>query len=469
MAIQVLGEYNTTQPTYTTSGQHTKLQSDSRGNMRVVLGSTTPGTAEVLAKATGSDGGLGKVAAMAASETIYTRIDLSDQAYSYVDWLVKTSGKSDVAFYVANSMVDSVDVTLDAIADTNVVDINGLTLTGKANAAAAVAASRYFRVDATGNDADAVVLAALINADYAVTTAGTSIAATDKLTITTDEGAHTIVAGATAVPTTGTYGLSSTVGTELTSIVATINHSQNITCSATVTTALTTTINGYVFTAGSTEAVATRTFDNDAGANATATSLAVCINDATYGVPGVTAIASGAVVYLYRDTEADSITLTSSSAAKLTCVTTVGGVPGVTAVETGATGELTITPTWTKVLTVTESGAQLTVVDIDIPGVLATAGTAKVTLTPGTPAGVAGELASVLQVTGTATRTVISKAVTLAGLIQVDITTGVDLADNSLTAGRLFHQSVYGYPYAYCGLFADGTTPTVSISAIKRI
>jgi hypothetical protein len=369
MAIQMLGEFNTTQPTYTTSGQHTKIQTDSRGNMRVVLGSTTTETADVLGKATGSDGGLGKIAALAASEWLYFREDLSDQAYSYVDWLVQTSAKTDVAFFVATSMVDSVDITLDAIADTNTIVINGLTYTGKANAAAAVAASRYFRVDASGNDADAVVIAARINCDYAVTTAGTSVAGTDKLVITVDDGAYTVVAGATEAAATGVYGLSSTVGTELASIVTTIN---------------------------------------------------------TY-------------------------------------------VPGVLAVASGATGELTITPTTTEVLTVTESGDQLTVVDIDCPGVLATAGTAKVTLTPGTPASVTGELATVLQVTGTAVRTTISKAATLLGLIQVDAVTGADLADNSTTAGRLFHQSVYGYPYAYCGCFADGTTPTLAVSAIRRI
>jgi len=421
-----------------------------------------------LAKATGSDGGLGKVAALAASETIYIRQDTSDQAYSYVDWLVKTSGKSDVSFYAATSMVDSVDITLDAIADTNTIVINGLTLTGKANAAAAVAASRYFRVDASGNDADAVVLAALINADYAVTTAGTSVAATDKLVITTDEGAHTIVAAATAAYTLGRYGLSATVGTELASIVLAINHTQNVTC-ASSTDGDTVTVNGQVFTSAAAEDLAAGEFDNDATDNATATSLAACINDATYGVSGVTAVASGAVVYLYRDTQDDYITLVSSNGTRLACVTTVGGVPGVSAVATGATGELTITPTWTSTLTVTEAGAQLTVVDIDIPGVLATPGTAKVTLTPGTPAGVTGELATVLQVTGTATRTVISKAATLAGLILLDATSGADLADNSLTAGTLFHQAIYGYPYVYCGLFADGTTPTIAVSATKRL
>ena len=56
-------------------------------------------------------------------------------------------------------------------------------------------------------------LAALINADYAVATAGTSVAGTDKLTFVTDEGTFTITAAAAADYPAGKYGLSGTVGT----------------------------------------------------------------------------------------------------------------------------------------------------------------------------------------------------------------------------------------------------------------
>jgi hypothetical protein len=196
--------------------------------------------------------------------------------------------------------------------------------------------------------------------------------------------------------------------------------------------------------------VATRSFDQDAGANATATSLAVCINDATYGVPGVTAVAASAVVSLTRDTMADTIALTSSSGTKL-IVEAGGGVPGVIAAGGVSAGELTITPTWTEVLTVTAAGTKLTVTDIDIPGILATPGTAKVTLTPGTPAGVTGELATVIQTTGTATRTVHSQAATLAGLVKHGAAVTA-IAINSTTAGTIYTQESKGWEYCYLAL-----------------
>lgn len=58
------------------------------------------------------------------------------------------------------------------------------------------------------------------------------------------------------------------------------------------------TINGLVFTGGTSTVLATRTFKADGDNDADAVALAACINDATYGVPGVLATAGTATVVL---------------------------------------------------------------------------------------------------------------------------------------------------------------------------
>lgn len=70
-------------------------------------------------------------------------------------------------------------------------------------------------------------------------------------------------------------------------------------------------INGLTFTGKAGAAVvADREFSIDTGNNETAISLAACINDATYGVPGVTATPNAAVVTLTVDEPgADALTV----------------------------------------------------------------------------------------------------------------------------------------------------------------
>jgi len=311
-------------------------------------------------------------------------------------------------------------------------------------------------------------LCKVLNADYAVLVDG-SVAVGDRLIITTDEGVHTLIAAATPVDTTGTWDQSGNQAAELASLILAINHTQNVTC-ATAIAGNTVTVNDVVYT-GVTGAATTadHEFSVDTSNDACATSIAAAINSTDGGVSGVTAVASAAVVYLYRDSEADSITLTSSGAT-LTCVTTVGGVPGVTAVATGATGELGITPTWTSVLTVTDTAAaggattHITSTDIDCPGVYATVADDVVTLVPGTPASrTTGELAPVIQATAAANIT-IDQAPTRNAIYLVDIgTSGADIAGPAI-----FHVDQYGYEYAYCSAFADGTTPVITVSAIGR-
>jgi hypothetical protein len=73
-------------------------------------------------------------------------------------------------------------------------------------------------------------------------------------------------------------------------------------------------INGLTFTAKATESLANRQFNQSVDEDTAATSLAACINSATYGVPGVTATAALHVV-----------TLTATTATTTQCVTGVGG------------------------------------------------------------------------------------------------------------------------------------------------
>jgi hypothetical protein len=229
------------------------------------------------------------------------------------------------------------------------------------------------------------------------------------------------------------------------------------------------TVGNVKFTGGATEDLTARTWHADSGnATTAATSLAACINDATYGATTITAVASGAVVSMHRKTQAASVGLVTSNGTRL-AVEVGGGVPGVSAVATGYAGELAITPTWTKTLTVTESGDQLTVTNIDCPGVLATAGTALVTLTPGTPAGVLGSLASTIQVTATLTRFTVSQAGTLAGLS----TDGDVVTDAAATtaAGKLYSQTMRGWEYGYLGITnkSGGAAQTLIVGRTKLV
>jgi hypothetical protein len=431
----------------------------------------------VLAKATGSTGGLGKIGTVADDEWLYVRCDTSDDTTSAVDFRVQSTKKHDVQLYKARSVVDSVTLTLSSLADTETLFINGITYTGEATANTATYDAWEFDVSGD-NTADAAALAALINADYSVVTAGTSIAAADKLLITTDEGLHTIVAkGTSANYPNHQYLLNVTAATELASIVLAINHKDNVTCLGSIDDD-TVTLNGQVFTSAAAEDLTAGEFDNLSGDNAAATSLAACINDATYGVSGITAVAVANVVSMTRDSEADTVTLASSDAVTL-AVEVAGGVPGVIAAATPGTAtkaELSITPTWTKVLTVTAAGLQLTVKDIDCPGILATPALAVVTLTPGTPAGTSGEMATVIQaVTGTAAgNCAVSQAATLAGLmVPPDITsTYADVAANSTTAGALYTLPTGGYEQCYLAVMndsGDASVAAIVVGATKRI
>ena len=369
-------------------------------------------------------------------------------------------------------------LTLASFTDTNTIIVNGLTYTGESTANTANWAGRKFCTAGATDTADALAFANLLNTDYVIATDG-SITVGVTIVVTTNEGAVTFTAAAAPDYPNHIFDQSGDAAAEVASIVLAINHKDNVTCATSVDGDTVTVTLGdgteYVFTSAGAEDLAAGEFDNDAGDDAAATSLAACINDATYGVPGVTATALLHVVSLARDSIDDTFTLTSSDGTTL-AVEAAGGVPGVLATAGPLTaGEVGIAPVWVSTLTVTETGSDLTVTDIDCPGVYASPASAVVTLTPGMPGAPTGqELATVISATSAANCTV-AQAATLAGL-YIDTaaaaanTGATNHAATTGTAGSIFTQAVGGADYCYLGFTADNATPqAVSVSAIKRI
>lgn len=111
------------------------------------------------------------------------------------------------------------------------------------------------------------------------------------------------------------------MGTGLAPTINRVAGSVDTTLELTLTEVLadtTVTINGLTFTAHATiTTVALRQFKIDGVDDADATELALCINDTTYGVPGITATPAAAVVTLSVDTPLVTGLSASSSAATL--------------------------------------------------------------------------------------------------------------------------------------------------------
>jgi hypothetical protein len=429
--------------------------------------------AVVLAAPTGSAGGLGKLAAtLANTQAIYVRFDASTRPYQYVDWLTAHAQQADLVFYKAQSIVDSVSLTLASFTDTNTIIINGITYTGEATANTANWAGWKFSTAGAADTDDALALANLINTDYVIATDGT-IELADTIVVTTNEAAYTFVAAAAPDYPNRIFDQSGNAAAQIASIVLAINHKGTVTCSATVSVGDTVTVGGVTYTAkAGAEDTATHYFSKDTGANETGISLAACINADTTAqhAHGISASNNAGVVTLTRTTPT-ALGLASSNNTRL-AVEQPAGVPGVLATAGPLTaGEVGIAPVWVSTLTVTETGSDLTVTDIDCPGILATPAAAIVTLTPGMPGAPTGqELATVISATSAANCTV-SQAGTLAGLmVDLTPTAALNEALTTGTAGSLHTQAVGGYPYCYLGLTADNATPqAVSISAIGRV
>ncbi len=429
---------------------------------------------KVLAAATGSHGGLGKIGTLAAtSGVMYVCADAAQSHYRRAYWRVQGAGQHTLTWYRSRSRVDSVAITLGSWADTETAVLNGLTLTAETTAADAAWAARKF--NASGDDsADAAALAAMLNADNTITPNG-SVTAGDTITVAASCDGHGAYAGAepcpghsyvyTAVNGSPDYSdrefdMSGNQAAELASIVLALNHRRNFKL-ATVLAGTTVTIERpgqgkYTYTAHA-DTTSGANF-SIAGTNAQdAAELAIAINtqSATHGYTAT--VANTDEVHISRNSARVPEPILSASASTVTCTNVAGGVPGVVAAATGATGELAMTPTWVKTLAVTTSnGTRLPTVDIDVPGVLASANSAVVTLTPGTPGSpVGGEMASgIYAVTGTAAGHCAVANNTDDNLVKDYWNTAVTgIADNSATAGTLYKQdNVEGWPYLYCAV-----------------
>jgi hypothetical protein len=105
----------------------------------------------------------------------------------------------------------------------------------------------------------------------------------------------------------------------------------------------TVTINGLVFTAhANTTTVATRTFSVGADEDAAAVQLALCINDATYGVPGVTATAALHVVTLTATTATTTQCVTGTGGARVVCAQVIPTLLNLTPYYTGNAANSTV-------------------------------------------------------------------------------------------------------------------------------
>lgn len=144
---------------------------------------------QVLAAASGSDGGLGKIGTIPASGVMYVRCDVAPNT-SLLKWTVKANKAHAVQKYIAYSKVDAYTITLadaTAVDDGDAFELNGETYTAVATEADAAVASRKFWTGAN-NAAAAVNLAALLaHPTYGVPglggAAAAAVDATDVITL----------------------------------------------------------------------------------------------------------------------------------------------------------------------------------------------------------------------------------------------------------------------------------------------
>lgn len=439
----------------------------------------------VLADATGSLNGCGKVDAVAATTgKLLVRCPNSGFGRTEkIDWRIKSDQTYGYTFFRSRTVPTATITLADATQcdDTDTFVLNGITYTAETTAGDAAWASRKWLAGNADAIADAVQLAALINADATITPNGSTNVG-DTITVVTvdDTGAsttYTYTAAASPVYASRIFDQSGNQAAELASIVLALNHRRNVTL-ASVSAGDTFTVAGsdgkrYTYTAhATTTTAASRQFSVSGTNSQDGDELVTCLNDATYGVPGYTAVNNAGTIHFRRNSRSvPEPQLSSSNATRLACVNTAGGVPGVVAAATGATGELALTPTWVRSITVTTSNnTRLATTDIDSPGLYASAASRVITLypyTPGQPAG--GKEAFVMQFAqGTSDANEVVFALVWSNLSQ-DGAAVTSLAANSTASnGQLFRQTVSGWEHGYC-YFANGagSGATVTVGATK--
>ena len=121
-------------------------------------------------------------------------------------------------------------------------------------------------------------------------------------------------AAGTAAQNIATATATATAGTAVSRVQLTMN-------APAIGNAVTVTVNGvaHLFTAAGAENLVTHAFNQSAGDNATATSLAACINSVLYGIAELTAVAAGPTVVLTVD-ETGAYTITVATATPLVII-----------------------------------------------------------------------------------------------------------------------------------------------------
>ena len=123
----------------------------------------------VLAAASGSAGGLGKIGTIpATSGVLIVRLDcLGPLGTSAVDWDIAFNQGGTATFYKSMTIAQTVAMTLSSLADSETLIVNGLTFTAKD--AGTTLASRYFNTGGADATADASALVTVLNdATYGV-------------------------------------------------------------------------------------------------------------------------------------------------------------------------------------------------------------------------------------------------------------------------------------------------------------
>ena len=130
---------------------------------------------QVLAAASGSDGGLGKIGTIPIGGVMYVRCDVAPNT-ALVKWTVQGNKAHAVQAYHAHTKVEAYTITLadaTAVDDTDTFELNGLTFTAETTEGDASAAARkWYHPDQPVGAANLAAL--LADATYGVPGIGPS-------------------------------------------------------------------------------------------------------------------------------------------------------------------------------------------------------------------------------------------------------------------------------------------------------
>lgn len=192
---------------------------------------------------------------------------------------------------------------------------------------------------------------------------------------------------------------------------------------------------------------------------------------ATYAVDWRVKSNKASTMLFYRSrTIANGATITLATATRVdvddTCV--INGVT-LTAKASG-----TVANTWVqgKASATLDAVELAAAINLYVPGIAATSSGEVITLAPVASSDYPQGAPTILWGQGTSAANELAFAsTTLASLIKDGAIASVTGADNSTTAGTIYHQRAYGYPYCYIGYTdtAGETTLTIGATLIDSV